>query len=255
VTLDSYVALVTGGSMGIGFACAEALAKAGATVYITSRNATQGRDAAATLKANGNDVRYLRQDVTSGDDWRHVCNQIQKEAGALHILINNAGISKLTPMIDAEFSEVADVFETNLLGAYLGVKTCLSIFEKNAPSFGPYRGAIINISSILSRVAFEGASTYCASKGALSAMSTEIAEQESGRHALIKSLIVGYTLTPQIAKATEDQDEMIRRNAAFTLLDRWASPKEIAKCVIFTLSAGPWIEDQDIVIDGGVLAK
>ena len=119
--LNGCVALVTGGSTGIGYACAEAMARAGCKVVITARTQADGIEAEKTLRDQGYDVLFLQQDVSREDDWLRVLHDLEAQYGRLDFLINNAGISALSPIDETTAESLCTIIGVNLIGAYYGL--------------------------------------------------------------------------------------------------------------------------------------
>ena len=154
--LKDCVAIVTGGSTGIGWGCAKVLGRAELRVVITARTEADGRKAQADLRGLGADVIYVPQDVAAQADWQHVTSETLKRYGRLDFLVNNAGISHLRPIEDTPADTLMSLVRVNLIGAYYGLKHCVPPIAESYDKRG-FPGMAVNISSILSRVGQDGA--------------------------------------------------------------------------------------------------
>src|SRR5579872_2934606 len=160
-TLKSKIALITGASKGLGREMALALAAGGADVILVSRNLDQLNKTAQQARSFGNRVFTQQVDVTNETDVARLGEFVSKEAGGLHILINNAGINIRKPLIEFSTAEWRQVLDTNLTSVFLMCR-CLVPQMK-----GRQYGRIINMTSTMSHVAIPGRTAYCASKTGL----------------------------------------------------------------------------------------
>ena len=254
--LSKCVALVTGGSTGIGYGCAQVLGGAGLRVVITARTETDGRQAEKALREAGVDVLYLRQDVASEADWGRVAQRIVERFGRLDFLVNNAGISFLSPIEDTPAETLLSVVRVNLIGAYYGLKHCVPLIADGYGERG-FPGMAVNISSVLSRIGQEGASAYCAAKGGMAGMNGAYERMLAGQaHKVqVKSLLPGYTMTPQVDKAIGRDSPLIEQIGQTIPLRRWAEPEEIGEVLLMMLDPAIELLDSEVLVDGGFLAS
>jgi NAD(P)-dependent dehydrogenase (short-subunit alcohol dehydrogenase family) len=173
MTLTGKVAIVTGGSRGIGFATARALLRAGASVAITATNEVRLKEAAAALArdAPADRVLALRTDVRKYDQVESSWATVAATFGGIDIVVNNAGVGIFRAVADMAVDEWRDIIDTNLSGVFHGCHAALSHLRTRGG------GWIINISSLASKNAFVNGAAYCASKAALNAF-TEALMQE-----------------------------------------------------------------------------
>lgn len=254
--LNECVALVTGGSTGIGFSCAEAIGHAGAQVVLTARTEADGRKAEDALNAQGLDVIFLPQDVAVEGDWARICREIDARFGRLDFLINNAGIAHLSPIEETSAETALGVVGVNLIGAYYGlvhaVPAILDAADKRA-----FPGMVVNISSVLSRIGQEGIIGYGAAKGGMAGMNVAFdRELRDQRDAIrVMSLLPGYTMTPQVDKAMGRDAPLVVELAQKIALRRWAEPEEVAATLMMMLDPDIDMMDTEVLVDGGFLAS
>lgn len=242
--LDGKIALVTGGSRGIGRCIALELASLGAKVAINYRSSSAEAEAVAgEIVALGSDALIVQADVSIRDQARTLVNKVIEHWGALDILVNNAGITRdmtLKRMTDEDWDAV---ISTNLNSVYYTVSAALpSMSERNY-------GRIVNISSFVGQAGNFGQTNYSASKGGIIAF-TKSAALELARHNItINCLAPGFTETEMLAKVPEAVQQKILSKIP---LGRFGKPQEIAKAVAFLAADGDYITGQQINVNGGV---
>ncbi len=254
--LKNCVALITGGSTGIGYGCARVLGCAGMHVVITARTEVDGRQAEADLRETGISALYLRQDVASEADWGPVTQVTIKRFGRLDFLINNAGISHLSPIEETTAEALMSIVRVNLIGAFYGVKYCVPVIAEAYEQRG-FPGMVVNISSVLSRIGQDGASAYCSAKGGMAGLNRAYERRLAGRahRVRVKSLLPGYTMTPQVDKAIGRNSPLIERIGQTIPLRRWAEPEEIGEALLMMLDPSVQLGDSEVLVDGGFLAS
>ena len=170
-TLGGKVALVTGGSRGIGFAVADALAAAGAAVAITGREQSHLDAAVSRLTANGPRIVSMKADVREPQEARQAVDGAAAALGRLDILINNAGVGVFAKVADMSIEQWHDVIETNLSGVFYCCRAAIPHMRRAGG------GWIINISSLAGTNAFVGGAAYCASKAGLNAFGEALMQE------------------------------------------------------------------------------
>jgi NAD(P)-dependent dehydrogenase (short-subunit alcohol dehydrogenase family) len=254
--VEGKVALVTGGASGIGRACAEALAREGASVVITDVQDDKGPGVAAEITAAGGRCEYLHHDVTDEDAWISVMAEIDKRHGRLDVLVNNAGIA--VPSLSITTVSLADWRKqqsVNVEGVFLGCKHGLLLMRKAGNG-----GSIVNLSSVAGLRGSALLASYCASKGAVrllsKAVAMECAQAKDGIR--VNSVHPGIIETPiwqQIAPATganapPDLDAM---SSVSVPLGVKGLPTDIANGVLWLASdESRYVTAGELVIDGGV---
>ena len=254
--LQGCVAIVTGGSTGIGYGCAAALGRAGVQVVITARTEADGRQAQADFTGQGLSVAYLRQDVGLEADWRRVAGETLKRHGRLDFLINNAGIAHVSPIEETTAETLMTLVRVNLIGAYYGLKHCAPLIAQAYDRRG-FPGMVVNMSSVLSRIAQDGTSAYCATKGGMAGLSKAYRRMLTGQaHKIqVKSLLPGYTMTSQVDKALGRDSPLVNQIAQTIPLRRWAEPEEVGETLLMMLDPAIRLEDGELLADGGFLAS
>ena len=238
---DNRVALVTGGTRGIGRACAERLAGEGARVILCGRDDVAAAQAAREIGAN---VQGIGCDVADADAVNAMVSSIETQHGSLDVVVNNAGIAReglLARMKDADWDAV---METNVKGVF---HLC------RAAARGMLRrryGRIVNVSSILGLRGQGGQTNYCASKAAIIGFTKAYAREIAARGITVNVVAPGYTLTDMTAPIPEKMREELLRSIP---MRRAAEPAEIAAAVAFLASdEAAYITGSVLVVDGGL---
>ncbi|NOZ29574.1 MAG: SDR family oxidoreductase [Chloroflexi bacterium] len=248
--LDDRVALVTGGSKGLGKAMAAALAGAGADVAISSRHLDEAEATAQEIaEATGRRVIPIQADVTSADQVNAMVDQVVRTLGRVDILVNNAGINRRGPILELDEASWHEVIETNLTGPWL----C-------ARAVGPHMiaqrwGRVINVSSILGLVGLADRTPYTASKGGLIQMTKTLALEWAPYGITVNALCPGPFMTAinEMFKQNPEAYESFRRRIP---LGRWGDPEELQGAVLFMASeASRFMTGSVIVVDGGWTAQ
>ncbi|TMA22922.1 MAG: SDR family oxidoreductase [Deltaproteobacteria bacterium] len=240
--LDGKVAFVTAGATGIGYGCAEEIAKAGGKVMICARREDTLREAAKRL---GERAAWVVCDVTDDASVDAAVAATVERFGALHLAVNSAGTGTGGPITEITTAEFERVMATNLTGAF----RCLRAEAKAMIAAGG--GSIVNISSIAGALTHPWMSPYCASKAGLD-MLTRCAADELGAHRVrVNSVLPGVVRTPMAAALSEvpiSRDEYL----SLMPISRIGEPADIGRAVVFLLSDdASWITGQLIPVDGG----
>ncbi len=196
------VALITGANKGIGFEVARQVGKAGCTVLVGARNVELGREAAAKLKAEGVDARFIAIDVVKHETIKRAADEIARDFGRLDILVNNAGIAAIgkdgAPSV-TDLDAVRTTIETNFIGALAVTQAMLPLLRKSKAA------SIVNVSSELGSITGHGdpnwkfanvrAIGYSASKAAMNMMTAQLALELAGTPIKVNSANPGFTAT------------------------------------------------------------
>lgn len=247
--LDGKVALVTGGSKGIGYGMATALGEYGATVAIASRGMENLMKAEESLSARGIRVKGFTVDVTNKSQVERLVEEVVKEFGKIDVLVNNAGMNIRKPLIEIEEEDWETVISTNLSGVFLiGQAVSKQMITQKS-------GKIINISSILGTIGLPMQTSYAASKGGINQI-TKVWANELAEHGInVNAIGPAYIKTPMTEEWLSDPNryESIVKN---TLLNRVGRLKDLVGPVVFLASeASSYVTGQILNVDGGWTAK
>lgn len=253
-SLAGKVALVTGGSYGIGFAIASALAKAGARIAFNCRSEEHLEKALADYKAAGIDAKGYICDVTQEDKVTALVAEIEKTLGTIDILVNNAGIIKRIPMCDMTVEEFSQVVNIDLVAPFIVSKAVIPGMIKKG------HGKIINICSMMSELGRETVSAYAAAKGGLKMLTRNICSEYGEANIQCNGIGPGYIATPQTAPLREKQPDGSRHPfdkfiVSKTPAGRWGETEDLEGPAVFLASdASNFVNGQILYVDGGILA-
>ena len=247
LNLDGKVAIITGGSRGIGFETAKAFSENGATVVITSKNLQHLKKAASQLK----NTISISADIRKEKDVKNVVEKTIKKFGKLDVLVNNAGIfPKIKQLHKISELEWNDVLDVNLNGQFRFTKFALPHLQKTS-------GTIINVSSDAGLKAYEGfnADAYSASKAALIVL-TKCWALEYARDKIRVNCVcpgvVDTDMTKPFLKTKKDRDFMDNDHP----IGRMGQPEEVAKSILFLASEdSSWTTGAILAVDGGQSTK
>lgn len=253
-SLDGKVALVTGGSYGIGFAIGSAYAQNGATLCFNDINQELVDKGIAAYEELGIKAHGYVCDVTNEEQVNAMITKITEEVGIIDILVNNAGIIKRIPMHEMTADQFRQVIDIDLNGPFIMAKAVLpAMMEKRA-------GKIINICSMMSELGRETVSAYAAAKGGLKMLTKNICSEYGKYNIQCNGLGPGYIETPQTAPLREKQPDGSRHPfdqfiCAKTPADRWLKPEELTGPAVFLASeASNAVNGHILYVDGGILA-
>lgn len=253
-SLEGKVALVTGAAYGIGFAIAEAYAKAGAKIVFNCRGQHHMDQAMADYKAKGIDAKGYICDVTDEEQVKAMVADIEATVGTIDILVNNAGIIKRIPMTEMSVDEFKQVIDIDLTAPFICAKAVIpGMIRKGA-------GKIINVCSMMSELGRETVSAYAAAKGGLKMLTKNIASEYGEYNIQCNGIGPGYIATPQTAPLREPQADGSRHPfdqfiIAKTPAARWGDPEDLMGPAIFLASkASDFVNGHILYVDGGILA-
>jgi NAD(P)-dependent dehydrogenase (short-subunit alcohol dehydrogenase family) len=247
--LSGKVALVTGGSKGLGKAMARALVENGADVVISSRHENELRPALDDiLQGTGRRGRFLVADMSRRQEATRLGKTALEQMGRIDILVNNAGTNVPQPIDEIKDEDWDAVLEINL-------SSVMALTRALVPQMKARRwGRIVHISSIMGFVANNGRNTYCATKAALLGLARASALDLGAYGITVNCIAPGPFLTDLPARLLSAEDK--QRFANRTALGRWGEPKELMGPVLLLASeAGSYITGQAFIIDGGYMVR
>jgi NAD(P)-dependent dehydrogenase (short-subunit alcohol dehydrogenase family) len=248
------VALITGGSRGIGFGIAEQLAQNGFSLAINgTRSSNEVEDAVKKLKDFGNDVIYCQGNIAESADRENIIRQVKDHYGKLHILVNNAGVApkERKDILDATEESFDDVISTNLKGTYFLMQKAANWMIEQKKNDNEFKACIINITSISATVVSINRGEYCISKAGLS-MATQLFAVRLGEFNIpVFEVRPGVIYTDMTAGVKEKYDKLIEDGLC--VQKRWGEPDDVGK-VVASLAKGDFMYStgQVIMVDGGL---
>lgn len=247
--LSGRVAVVLGGTSGIGRALALGLADAGADVVATGRREAEAAAAAAEIEARGRRSLRVPADVTRRDSLEALLDECRRAFDKVDILVNCAGRTKRTPSLDVSEEEWDTILETNLTGTF---RAC-QVFGAHMVARGS--GRIVNIASLGTFVALMEVSAYCASKAAVASLTKSLAIEWAGQGVCVNAIAPGVfetELTRPVLTGTRRGEEYLMR----TPMKRFGRLEELVGAAVFLASdAASFVTGQILAVDGGFLAS
>jgi len=246
--LTGKVALITGSAQGIGFALARGLGQSGATVVLNGRSAARLEAAAATLAGEGLRVSTSLFDVRDAAAVAERTAAVEREVGPIHILVNNAGIQRRTPLELCDAATWQEVLETNLTAVFTVTRAVVGgMIARRA-------GKIINICSLMSELGRPTVGPYAAAKGGVRQLTKAMAVDWGKYNIQANGIGPGYISTEMNRPLLDDAafDAWVRGR---TPAGRWGDPAELAGAAVFLASrASDFVSGQILYVDGGILA-
>ncbi len=240
------IAVITGASKGIGAGIAKRLASEGASVIVNYSSSQDGANRVVDdiVQAGGKAIA-IGASVANEDDVTRLFLEVRKAFGRIDVLVNNAGLYAPAPIESLSVSEFNRHFDTNVLGLLLATKASLPLF----PASG---GSIVNISSVVSRVAPPAASIYVGTKGAVDSITKSMAKEFASRKIRVNGVNPGFVITEGTHAAGMVGGDFEAYALAHTPLGRPGQPEDIAAAVAFLASDdASWITGESLLVAGG----
>ncbi len=245
-SLEGKVAMVTGGYRGLGLSIAEALASAGAKVYVNGRNAEGVEKAASEMRDQGLDVEGAVFDITDENAVVASVKSIEKENTCIDILVNNAGIQFRSLLLDLAVEDFERVIRTNLNAAFIVSKAVVPAMQKKGA------GKVINICSLMSYLARKTTGSYTAAKGGLEMLTKAMTAEWAELNIQVNGIAPGYFATEMTRPLVEDE-AFNSWVCGRTPSARWGKPEELQALAVFLASNGSsYVNGQVVLVDGGM---
>jgi len=243
--LDGKIALITGGTSGIGLATAKQFVNEGAYVYITGRRA---QELAAAVKEIDRNVTGVQGDMSNLADLDRLFAQVEREKGRLDVVFANAGIAQYTPLGKITEEHYDSIFDVNVKGLLFTVQKALPLM--------PDGGSIILNASIVASKGLPANSVYSATKAAVRSFARTWTTDLKDRHIRVNAVSPGPILTPglhDLVDSTGAGEQRLKMLSSTVPLGRLGAPSEIAKAVVFLASDdSSYITGTELFVDGGM---
>jgi gluconate 5-dehydrogenase len=247
--LKGKIALVTGGSYGIGFAMATGFAKVGATIVFNDVSRELVDKGLAAYAAGGITAHGYVADVTNEEQIQELVKKIEKDVGVIDILVNNAGIIRRVPMTEMSAADFRKVIDIDLNGPFICAKAVIPAMIKKGG------GKIINICSMMSELGRETVSAYAAAKGGLKMLTKNIASEYGEFNIQCNGIGPGYIETPQTAPLRTPEHPFNKFIISKTPAGRWGTTDDLMGPAVFLASsASDFVNGHILYVDGGILA-
>ena len=248
INLKDRVAIVTGGSRGIGRAISLALAAAGATVVVNYRgNQAAADETLAAIAAAGGTAIGIQADVANADDVKRLFSEVTTAYGRIDILVNNAGITRDTLLMRMKDDDWDAVLDTNLKSQFLTTKAAINTMVRAR------YGRIINITSVVGLMGNAGQANYAAAKAGIIGFTKSVAREFGSRSITVNAVAPGFIDTELTAVLSEEMRDGLKKQIP---LGRLGSPEDVAGVVTFLASdQASYITGQTFNCDGGMVMQ
>ena len=243
--LENKVAVITGGTRGIGQAIAGKYAENGADVaIIATRETDEAKSVVEELESTGRKIRLYVCDVSDADQVASVAEEILADFGKVDILVNNAGITRDNLLPSLGIMDIDDVIDVNLKGTMYMTRAFIRNFVRQRG------GNIVNISSVVGLMGNKGQTNYAASKAGIVGFTKSVAKEYGRRNIRCNAIAPGYIETAMTAKLSEAAHEELKKTLA---IERLGQPEDVANLALFLGSENSsYITGEVIKVDGGM---
>jgi gluconate 5-dehydrogenase len=248
--LTGKVALITGGTHGIGMAIATTLGKAGAKIAVNDLSEEKLTSCKEEYKKLGLDVYTLKFDVTNETDVNRGISEIEKNVGPIDILVNNAGIIKRIPILDMPIADFKQVIDIDLVAPLIVAKRVVpGMIERRS-------GKIINMCSMMSIYGRNTVSAYASAKGGLKLLTANMCCEWAKYNIQVNGIGPGYIVTAQTGPIRENGHPFNDLVMTRTPAGRWGQPEDVGNAALFLASkAADFVNGHILFVDGGILAN
>jgi 3-oxoacyl-[acyl-carrier protein] reductase len=237
------VAIVTGGSGGIGGAVARRLAADGMKVVVHyAGSAERAKDVVESITAAGGEASAAPGDVAEADEMERLFDVAEERYGRIDVVVNTAGIMLLAPLAEMDLDAFDRMHRINVRGAFVVSQLAARRLRQG--------GALINFSTSVTRLQQPAYGAYAATKGAVEAMTLILAREVRGRDITVNAVAPGPTATPLFLDGKSEQ--LINQIASAAPLERLGTPEDIAEAVAFLAGPGRWVNGQVLYTNGGI---
>jgi NAD(P)-dependent dehydrogenase (short-subunit alcohol dehydrogenase family) len=248
---DQKVAIITGGSSGIGRATAVALAKEGVKIAIAARRTKEGEETVRLVNETGSEGTFVKTDVANEEDVRSLVEKTIKTYGRLDYAFNNAGIEEtMTPLVDQTSDIFYQIMNVNVKGVWLCMKYEIPEMIRNGG------GAIVNMSSGAGLVGFPQMPVYIASKHAVLGLTKSAALEYAKSGIRINAIAPGGVETEMLMQTIGDDHQFLETFKSMHPIGRIGTPEEIANAVVWLLSdKASFVLGHTLLVDGGIVSR
>ncbi|MGE4287573.1 MAG: gluconate 5-dehydrogenase [Salinivirgaceae bacterium] len=248
--LTGKVALITGGTHGIGMAIGMVLGKAGATVCVNGRSDEKLQKAKQEFQQQGLTIRTFKFDVTNETEVDKGISELEQQLGPVDILVNNAGIIKRIPILDMPVADFKQVIDIDLVAPFIVSKRVVPGMIKKRS------GKIINLCSMMSEYGRNSVSAYASAKGGLKLLTANMTCEWAKYNIQINGIGPGYIATEQTAPIREGNHPFNDLVMTRTPAGRWGEPEDVGNAALFLASkAADFVNGHVLYVDGGILAN
>jgi NAD(P)-dependent dehydrogenase (short-subunit alcohol dehydrogenase family) len=250
LSFQNKVALITGGTSGIGAVTAAAFARAGAKVVVSGRRTAEGEAVVAEIKAAGGEALFVQADVAREADVRALVEKAVAVYGRLDAAFNNAGVESAGPLVEASEAEYRRVFDINVWGVVTAMKYEIAAMLKTGG------GAIVNTSSVLGHQGMAGVSLYAGAKHAVEGLTKAAALEFARRGIRVNAVAPAAIETPMVDRFVGTEGAGRNHLAGLHPVGRLGRSEEIAGAVLYLCSeAASFITGTSLKVDGGWTAQ